>query len=259
MKYLCFMAGDQNTRFRRMRIAVLSLVLVAVAAWGLRTHLGRARRTDWRRHLEVAVVLVGDAPVGDDWRAALPSLERWIAREAARWRGGVEEPLVWFSLYGPVDAAPPPFEPPDGGWLARAEHAWRLSRALSALDTRARVARADVRIYVLLERGAVATVEGVGEEGGDAGLVRATVNPDLSLALAAVAHELFHCLGAVDKYDAAGHARADAWVEPERGYPQRFAEIMVGEVPLAPGHGRLPVSLDELRVGSATAAELRWR
>jgi hypothetical protein len=33
---------------------------------------------------------------------------------------------------------------------------------------------------------------------------------------------------------------------------------MVGEVPSAPGAGRTPASLDELRVGDATAAELRW-
>jgi hypothetical protein len=42
-------------------------------------------------------------------------------------------------------------------------------------------------------------------------------------------------------------------------YPQRYAEIMVGELPLAPGEGRLPASAAELGVGPDTAAEIGWR
>ena len=38
----------------------------------------------------------------------------------------------------------------------------------------------------------------------------------------------------------------------------RFAEVMVGEVTLSPQKGRTPRSLDELRVGTLTAEELRW-
>jgi hypothetical protein len=33
---------------------------------------------------------------------------------------------------------------------------------------------------------------------------------------------------------------------------------MVGEVPIAPGRGRLPESLEELRVGPLTAREIGW-
>jgi hypothetical protein len=40
--------------------------------------------------------------------------------------------------------------------------------------------------------------------------------------------------------------------------PQQQAEVMVGEVPLEAGAGRLPESLDELAVGPLTAAEVRW-
>jgi hypothetical protein len=41
-------------------------------------------------------------------------------------------------------------------------------------------------------------------------------------------------------------------------YPQRAAEIMVGEVPEAADQGRLVESLDEVRVGPVTAMEIGW-
>jgi len=49
---------------------------------------------------------------------------------------------------------------------------------------------------------------------------------------------------------------AEPDLEPR--FPQRLAEIMVGEVPLGPGAGRLPASARELGVGAATAAEIGW-
>jgi hypothetical protein len=104
--------------------------------------------------------------------------------------------------------------------------------------------------------------EGVGEDGGEVGLVRVAVgNGQPTLALTALAHELLHCLGATDKYDAAGHALlpqglAEPGLSPQ--LPQRRAEVMVGEVPLGPGKGRLAESLEELAVGPQTAAEVGW-
>lgn len=49
-------------------------------------------------------------------------------------------------------------------------------------------------------------------------------------------------------------------VEPSLSpvFPQRQAELMVGEVPLGPARGRLPRSADELGVGPVTAAEIGW-
>ena len=88
-----------------------------------------------------------------------------------------------------------------------------------------------------------------------------TRGADLTLSLQAVGHELLHTVGATDRYDAGGHARdpdglADPGLVPP--YPQVHAEWMVGEVPLGPGRGRLPESIDELRVGPVTAREIGW-
>ena len=76
-----------------------------------------------------------------------------------------------------------------------------------------------------------------------------------------IAHELLHTLGATDKYDPAGHAVVPAGLaEPDRSptFPQRYGELMVGEVPLDPMRGRLIASLAELRVGPITAVEIGW-
>jgi len=258
-------------RFKRARVTLLAGVLLAVAAWVLSHGQRRGARTLWQRTLNVAVVEVSTAPVPEltraVWDAGLPRLEHWLADEFERVRGSPMEP-VHFTAVGPV-AVPafPELLPPSGAWLERAEHAWALSHSLSALDAAAG-ARGDfdARIYVLLEpggeRGRSMVVDGVGELGGEVGFVRAPLeSTDITLELMAVAHELFHCLGATDKYDAEGHAAPGGLSEPARVplYPQQFAEPMVGEVALGPRSGRLPASLSEIRVGPGTAAELRWQ
>ena len=252
-------------RLRALRIAVLLTVLAMVALWAAATHKRRDRRLAWKRTVHAAVILLEPKPQAKaraPFERGLEALQQWIATEGAR-RRTLPEPPVDFELFGPVAAAAPQFEPPDDGLWTRAKHAWSLSRALARLDAEAGLdaSRFDLRLYVALEPASSGqlSVEGAGEVGGDVALVRARDDGQLDLTLPALAHELFHCFGATDKYDAAGHARVpDGLVEPARGFPQQFGEIMVGEVPTAPGSGRLPASLAELRVGDATAVELRW-
>jgi hypothetical protein len=258
---------------RRARIGALLVVLFAVAAWGTGVIRGRRARRAWDRPLPVAVVLVARAPPPDAAVASLGAgveeLSRRLQAEFARHRGGTMHPPFAFALAGPVAwSGAFPLEPASPGPLDRLSHAFRLWRTLGSIDAAAGVAPDlyDARVYVLLEppqgggRGTYA--EGSGAAGGEVGLVRAWAEPsDATLALTAVAHELLHCLGASDKYDAAGHALdpegiADPGLSPR--YPQRHAEWMVGEVPLGPGRGRLPASLAEVAVGPATAREIGW-
>jgi hypothetical protein len=95
------------------------------------------------------------------------------------------------------------------------------------------------------------------------GVARADIDASmLDFALFVAAHELFHTLGASDKYDATGHATfPGGFAEPERIplYPQRGAELMARNLPLSPTSERPPETLDELWVGDATATEIGWR
>jgi hypothetical protein len=77
-----------------------------------------------------------------------------------------------------------------------------------------------------------------------------------------IAHEMLHTLGATDKYDPATNQplRPIGFAEPELDpvFPQRFAEVMGGRVPVSPSQARIPDNLDEVLIGAATALEIRW-
>jgi len=256
-----------------LRVAVLVVILIVVAAWAGGVHRSRSSRVQWDRPVEVAIVLLSpvdlDAIQVSRFQDVLAQLEDRLSAEFARY-GGSGAPFS-LKLVGPVSFnGPLSFTPESSRLLDRANHAYRLWKTLRAIHAAASFDPRpyDARIYLLLEPatetgGALRTfAEGSGAVGGEVGFVRAAAgSDDAVLALTAVAHELLHCLGASDKYDAAGHAIVpDGLAEPGLApqYPQNYAEWMVGEVPTGPGRGRLPSSLAELRVGAVTAREIGW-
>ena len=128
-----------------------------------------------------------------------------------------------------------------------------------------RMSRFDSRIYVLVRAprdSGRSWVEGSSELGGRVGVARIELGASMvDLALFVVTHELFHTLGANDKYDANGRASIpDGLVEAQRVplYPQRYAEVMTRNLVLAAGSERPPDSLAELGVGALTAGEIGW-
>jgi hypothetical protein len=256
------------TGFRRVRIALLLCVLAFTAAWGAHRAWHRRSRADWERPLQVGVVLL--SPRGDveleRWRPGIAALSARFDAEMARWRGPGGSAFE-VSLVGPVRwTGSLPVSPASDSPVDRARHALDVWRTLRDVDRAAdgTVGGFDVRVLLLCDE-ATGTphgfAEGSGAVNGEVGFVRGSCVGDLSLPLQAVGHELLHIVGASDKYDAGGHAREpDGLAEPGRvpRYPQVHAEWMVGEVPLAPGRGRLPESLEEVRVGEATAREIGW-
>ena len=260
----------RRARAKWARVAVLLTVLVSLGVWGVARQRSREQRVGWTRTLNVGVVLLAHGEVKPEvvqaWREGLEQLRGWTEREAARYHLGLHRP-VEFILVGPASADGVELEPPGDGLLDRAFGAWKVARKLAEVDKAAGVPtrRLDARIYVTLKSAESEDerfVEGMAEAGGSVGMVRGVLeDTDLTLELTAVAHELFHCLGAADAYDLNGHALVpQGLVEPQREplYPQSAAEVMVGEIPLAPGLGRLPASLNEVGVGPTTAAALHW-
>lgn len=265
---VCARKRARAARWQQLRVLFLLVLLAGVALWGGLRQRDFARRHAWLRPLRVAVVLVSPEPVSDDVRAAwargLVTLEDWFAEEAARFHFHLERPVTFELAPTAVDATVPAQPASTGEFVRDAAAAVEFRSALEALAQRgAPAADADVRIVVaLVPPGAGAhRVEGVAEAEGTIGLVEGTAgDTDLTLELVALGHEVLHLVGALDGYDADGHAQVPrGLVEPERGYPQRYAEVMVGELPLAPGKGRIPKSLDEVRIGDVTAGEIGWR
>jgi hypothetical protein len=222
--------------------------------------------------VRVAVLVLGEASPADlaRLRDSLEALARRLADAHAAYRPGAPDPSFTVELVGPLQVEPPPpLAPPGPGPFDRALHAWRLWRAVRAAHAAAPGFLPDawdVRVYLQAEPAGdeeLHFAEGLGEQGGEVGVVDAGLHGwGTLLAATAVFHEVFHCLGASDKYDAAGHAvlpggLAEPGLEPR--FPQRLAELMVGEVPLGPASGRLPTTAAEVGVGPVTAAEVGWR
>jgi hypothetical protein len=202
-------------------------------------------------------------------RDALEGLGQRLSAERARYTPGASGESFVVELVGPLRPERlPPFTSPSPGPMARLGHAfdlWRAARSAHAAAPDFVPGAWDIRVYLLAaadDEEAPRFAEGIGELGGEVGVVRTRFGRDgATLAAAAVFHEAFHCLGATDKYDALGHALlpqglAEPALQPT--FPQRLAELMVGEVALAPGLGRLPNSVAEMGVGRVTASEVGW-
>jgi len=255
--------------FRRARLVILLGLLFATIVWAAETEHRRHTRTLWERPIRVGIVLLageGAKVNADQWRRGLDALSSRLDAEMRRWRGAGEPPFQ-FEIVGPFrwDGAFP-LSPPSDRFADRAVHMLGLWRVLRNIDGVAGVDQSnwDVRLYVLGARvpgwdGSFA--EGAGIQNGEVALVRGSAGGDISLPLQVIGHELLHTVGASDKYDDGGHAlEPEGLVEPERAprYPQAHAEWMAGEVPVSPGAGKPPSSLDDLGVGPVTAREIGW-
>lgn len=253
-----------------LRLGILLGLLAATISWALYDVRSRHERTRWRRPLEVAVAFVQlgvvDPRLVEALQARFPALEQRLGEEYRRYGGNLPRP-IHFTLFGPVtvDRGPPP--DPDATFVALARHTYERWRWTHAVDVGSNLSSRgfDSRIYLLLrapQDSARSLVEGSSEFGGRVGVARLElVASTIDLGLFVVSHELFHTLGASDKYGPDGRASIpDGLVEPARvpRYPQRYAEIMTRNLVVAPGVERPPDSLAELGVGALTAREIGW-
>jgi hypothetical protein len=256
--------------FYRVRVTLLLALLAGVLLWAGNDWWRRRARREWQRPLRVALVLVEREPVAAEVTKALvrrtPELEQRLAAQLAQHGARLEQPFALIT-YGPVAQRTPTPRSTEPSLLALARHSYALWRWTSDVDARADVPSRgfDSRLYLVLapaRAGGAAGVEGESEDGGRIGVAQADIAEDtLDFALFVAAHELFHTLGALDHYDASGHAQfPNGFAEPLRQplYPQRGAELMARSVPLSPTSERPPDTLDELWIGAETAREVGW-
>jgi len=260
---------------RRIRIAILLCILFGVVLYAIKDIRSRRERNTWERSVDVAIVIVHvdgtpavDRSVLDAFTARTDVLGARLTAEMARYRTG--SPLVPFRFHvkGPVSTASAVPPPPTGdGIVDLAKHSRAITKWAEDIDERGGIVESmyDSRIYVLAKKASAiddAFVEGQSELGGRLGFVEVELDAGMvDLAEIVVAHELFHTLGATDKYDASGHVRhPEGYVEPNAVplHPQRFAEIMARNRPTGPNQEAVPDTLDELGVGAATAEEIGW-
>ncbi|WJW76102.1 hypothetical protein QVG61_03140 [Thiohalobacter sp. IOR34] len=259
--------AERHSNLRRLRVAFLLLVLVAV---GGQQWLGRLRVTAWDSPLWVAVY-----PINGDGSAAaaryiaalsdasFAPIEVWLARQARRYGLALEQPVT--VRLAPEVHAQPPRPPADGNpfrvmlWSLQMRFwAWRTEQLSDGPPANISmfVKYFDPARHPRLEHS-------VGLQKGLLGVVNAYASGRMAgQNQVVITHELLHTLGASDKYDmrTLQPIYPDGFAEPERRprYPQRLAEIMGGRIPLSPREARQPGRLGRTLLGTATAREIRW-
>jgi hypothetical protein len=252
--------------FRSVRITLLLLVLFFVA---MNTWLTRLRSTDWNEPLWLVVY-----PVNGDGSAAtknyIDSLDRdsfgaiesFVAREAARYRVGIREPVT--IRLAPQPDQRPPSPPSDGNTLSVMLWSLKLRYWAFANDT-FEGPEPDVQMFVVYHdpKQHERLRHSLGIQKGLIGVVNAFGARHLAQTNnVVIAHELLHTLGATDKYDPTTNQPLYpvGYAEPSRTplHPQIQAEIMGGRIPLSDRQAEMPDSLDQCLIGPETALEIRW-
>ena len=174
---------------------------------------------------------------------------------------------VTLSLRGPWRGTPtsPGLPAADAGWFGVVLGTWKYRDFWNQLSEDHGVDRSlwTARLFVIYRAGEgdfAAESRASGEERVAVAYVSLD-DPNPAYPALTLAHELAHAIGATDKYGAESRAVfPEGYVEPFSAplYPQRFAELMAVDVPLAHDAEREPRGLDEVRVGYRTAAEVGW-
>lgn len=257
-------AGDG---FRKLRILILLLLLLGVAldAW-----LTKARSTDWDRPLRVVVYPIA-ADVGDEVAGYLPTLshesfeaiEEYFHNEAQRYDVALKNPMD-VKLASIVKELPP-LSPVKGNVLEIMWWSLKLRYWATVMDEY-KGPKPDIRVFVLYHMLAdnKRLPHSTGLQKGMLSVVHAFADQRLTETNnVVIAHELLHTLGATDKYDLATGLPIFplGFAEPNKSprYPQRWAEIMGGYIPVAETKAEQPRSLASTLVGEATAIEIGWR
>lgn len=252
---------------RLVRIAILLTVLLIVAVnhW-----LGKSRLAGWAQPVWITLYPInadGDPSTQDYARQISPGafddIGEFLAREAARYGRALAEP-VHIQLAPDMALVPPP--PPAGdnrlavAWWSLKMRWWAWRR-----DRQDGLPEADIQMFILYRQGEdkVAMDRSLGIQNGRYAVVNAFASSrQASRNRVVVTHEMFHVLGASDKYDLATgqplapRGLANPGLKPL--FPQQQAEIMGGRIALTPTRSSMPASLRQCVVGTDTAREIGW-
>lgn len=268
----CAIRKRRRRGFFYVRVAILLSILGVVLLYAWNRHRRLERRTTWAAPLEVAIVVVPRGPIDGDVLTELrqreSALQQRLHTEYRRYATHGVQPFRITVYAAPGTPPAPPAVPDDVDTLSGlARYTWHKRNWVKSIDDAVGLPSEgfDACIYLVarpIADGLPRTVEGVGEDGGTIGIVEIDLSDDtVDLALFVAAHELFHLLGADDRYGPTGDVQVPGGLaEPDLQplYPQRFTELMARQRPVSETNQVLPESLDELRVGATTAGEVGW-
>lgn len=257
----------QATALTRLRQLLMIFILFCVA---LGTYLTRSRSTDWDQPLWVTVFPInGDGSVQTDKyidtlsRKSFTSIEEFMVTEATRYSVDIALP-VRIDVGFPIKSRPPLPET-DASPLSVALWSLQIRWWAWRVTSDQPGPRPDIKLFLVYYDPDThpELAHSLGLQKGMLGICN--VFSDRAMAgsnKVVAAHEMLHTLGASDKY-----AGVDSlpvfpigYAEPDRDplYPQRYAEIMGGRLPVSAQQAMIPTGLRSVRVGAATALEINW-
>ncbi len=254
--------------FKKLRIAVLVLVLASVALGTWRT---RTRVAQWKYPLHAVVYPInGDRSeasaryIAELKAESFEPIVAFVRREAERYDIAPQYGSpVEIRLAPEVGSLPSPA--PVGGNVA-AIMLWSLKLRFWAwrADTYSGAAPHIKLFAVYFDPAQHARLDhSLGLREGMIGVANVFAARRLAGSNnVIIAHELLHTVGASDKYEPQDNQPRlpDGYAEPDAQprYPQRYAEIMGGRIPVSETQSEIPASLKQTLVGPATAREINW-
>ena len=251
--------------FKLVRIVLLLSVLfvLLVGTW-----MNERRLANWERPVWVTIYpIVADR--SDETRKharsissdSFEDINRFFERDL-RLYGALLTPPFHFQIAPVSDELPPPI--PDRNspaaiavWSLRMRWwSWNMQRNDGLVAP-------DIQMFVLYhDIGSSSEMRmSVGMRKGMYGVVKAYAGRNMDRQnQIVIAHELLHVLGATDKYIfATGDPEYPfGYAKPDRKplFPQQYAEIMGGRIPLSSIESVSPDSLEQCRIGHKTAEEI---
>ncbi len=252
---------------RSLRQLILLTILLIVAG---STYLSQARSTSWNEPLWVTLY-----PITADGRQAtrdyidtlstkqFVAIERFMEQETRRYGVAIDRPIR-IDLGLPI-AEQPPAPPVSHNPITVALWSIRLRWWAHQATRNQPGATPDIRLFLVYHDPEInfQVPHSLGMQKGMLGVVHAFAERDMQKKNNfVIAHEMLHTLGATDKYAFESNLPLFpiGYAEPDsaRRYPQRYAEIMGGRIPLSDSEAVMPDSLRQARVGRSTALEIRW-
>ena len=257
----------KGTFIRSLRQLILLTVLLIVAG---STYLNRARSTSWEEPLWVTLypIVADGRQTTTDYIDTLTvkhfvAIERFMEQETSRYDLAINRP-VRIDIGLPITEQPP--APPQSRnpvrvalWSIQLRWwAWQATRQQPG-------ATPDIRLFLVYHDPEIQArvPHSLGMQEGMLGVAHLFADRGMQKKNNfVIAHEMLHTLGATDKYamDSNLPIFPIGYAEPDRAqrYPQRFAEIMGGQIPVSDTEAVMPDGLKQARVGRETALELRW-
>jgi hypothetical protein len=253
--------------FRSLRQLILLTILLMVATG---SYLTQMRSTSWEEPLWVRIY-----PIDADGRQATQkyintltkkpfiAIERFMEQETRHYGVNIDRPIR-IDLGLPVNELPPA-PPVDRHPIKVALWSLGLRWWAHQVTKDQPGATPDIRLFLVYHDPAISfeVMHSLGMQKGMLGVVHAFADRRLQKQNnVVIAHEMLHTLGATDKYALENNLPLYpiGYAEPDGTslYPQRYAEIMGGRIPLSESEAVMPDSLRQVRVGDSTALEIRW-